>query len=190
MHHFHIQMNMLLLLKVYLKMLLISKCWMLLYQERCTVCNGWKPLRLSQYVRWTVILREELVRDSEAPGSRLFTTLEATQGQLDAFFSHLPYKCHQNWVASVRDWLDICSWVTSRVAWVQNPPHFTPNRKILLQYTPIQTANFGVDGADKNTLQYLVVTSYSLVYMLVGRAARWARLQIRRIVRPSPSTLI
>jgi len=27
--------------------------------------------------------------------------LEATQGQSDGFFSQLPYKCHQNWVASV-----------------------------------------------------------------------------------------
>ena len=29
--------------------------------------------------------------------------LEATQGQLDGFFSQLPYKCHQNRVASVGD---------------------------------------------------------------------------------------
>jgi len=26
------------------------------------------------------------------------TTLEATQGQIDGFFSQLPYKCHQNQV--------------------------------------------------------------------------------------------
>ena len=31
------------------------------------------------------------------------TTLEATQGQIDGFFSQLPYKCHQNRVASVGD---------------------------------------------------------------------------------------
>ena len=30
-------------------------------------------------------------------------TLEATQGQIDSFFSQLPYKCHQNRVASVGD---------------------------------------------------------------------------------------
>jgi len=30
-------------------------------------------------------------------------TLEATQGQFDIFFSQLPYKCHQNRVASVGD---------------------------------------------------------------------------------------
>ena len=31
------------------------------------------------------------------------TTLEATQGQIDGFFSQLPYKCHQNRVASGGD---------------------------------------------------------------------------------------
>jgi len=31
------------------------------------------------------------------------TTLEATQGQMDGFFSQLPYKSHQNRVASVED---------------------------------------------------------------------------------------
>jgi hypothetical protein len=30
-------------------------------------------------------------------------TLEATQGQIDGFFSELIYKCHQNRVASVGD---------------------------------------------------------------------------------------
>jgi len=30
-------------------------------------------------------------------------TLEATQGQIDGFFRQLPYKCHQNRVASVGD---------------------------------------------------------------------------------------
>jgi len=44
------------------------------------------------------------------------TALEATQGQMDGFFSQLPYKCHQNRVASVGCWLTICPWVTSRVA--------------------------------------------------------------------------
>ena len=29
------------------------------------------------------------------------TALEATQGQMDGFFSQLPYRCHQNRVASV-----------------------------------------------------------------------------------------
>ena len=43
------------------------------------------------------------------------STLEATQGQNDSFFSQLPYKCHQNRVASVGDWLEICPWVASRV---------------------------------------------------------------------------
>jgi len=34
---------------------------------------------------------------------RAGTTLEATQGQFDGFFSQLPYKCHQNRVASAGD---------------------------------------------------------------------------------------
>jgi len=42
-------------------------------------------------------------------------TLQATQGQIDGFFSQLPYTCHQNRVASVGDGLDICPWVASRV---------------------------------------------------------------------------
>ena len=32
-------------------------------------------------------------------------TVEATQGQIDGFFRQLPYKCHQNRVASVGDWI-------------------------------------------------------------------------------------
>jgi len=32
-----------------------------------------------------------------------YTTLEATQWQIDGFFSQLPCKCHQNRVASVGD---------------------------------------------------------------------------------------
>ena len=43
------------------------------------------------------------------------STLEATQGQIDGFFSQLPCKCHQNRVASVEDRPQICPWVTSRV---------------------------------------------------------------------------
>jgi len=31
----------------------------------------------------------------------LLPALEATQGQMDGFFSQLPYKCHQNRVAYV-----------------------------------------------------------------------------------------
>ena len=31
------------------------------------------------------------------------STLEATQVQIDGFFSQLPYKCHRNRMASVRD---------------------------------------------------------------------------------------
>jgi hypothetical protein len=42
-------------------------------------------------------------------------TLDTTQGQIDGFFSQLPYKCHQDWVASVGDWLEIGPWVASSV---------------------------------------------------------------------------
>jgi hypothetical protein len=43
------------------------------------------------------------------------STLEATQGQMDAFCSQLAYKCHQNRVASMGDLLETCPLVTSRV---------------------------------------------------------------------------
>ena len=43
------------------------------------------------------------------------STLEATQGQIDGFFSQFPCKCHPNRVASVGDPLEICPWVTPRV---------------------------------------------------------------------------
>ena len=53
--------------------------------------------------------------------------MEATQGQIDGFFSQLPYKCHQNRVASVGDWLQICPWVASRVVY-QKIPNRYPSR--------------------------------------------------------------
>ena len=38
----------------------------------------------------------------ETPGGmRALASLEATQGQIDGDLSQLPYKCHQNRVASV-----------------------------------------------------------------------------------------
>ena len=43
------------------------------------------------------------------------TTLGTTQGQMDGFFSQLPYKRRQNRVASVGDGFKICPWVASRV---------------------------------------------------------------------------
>jgi hypothetical protein len=45
-------------------------------------------------------------------------TLEATHGNIDDFFVHLPYKCHQNEVASVGDCLSSCLWVACRVSFV------------------------------------------------------------------------
>ena len=41
--------------------------------------------------------------------------LETTQGQIDSFFSQLPFKCYLPEVASVADSLKICPWVASRV---------------------------------------------------------------------------
>ena len=41
--------------------------------------------------------------------------VEATQGQIDGFFSQLPYKYHLEEVAFVGDWLKISPWVASRV---------------------------------------------------------------------------
>ena len=43
------------------------------------------------------------------------TTLEATHGQMDGFFSHLPYTCSLEEVASVGDGLKICPQVDPRV---------------------------------------------------------------------------
>ena len=43
------------------------------------------------------------VRDLVAGSCPCSTTLESTQVQIDGFFSQLPYKCHQNRVASVGD---------------------------------------------------------------------------------------
>jgi len=47
---------------------------------------------------------------AEVRGLQIYATiyatppaLKATQGQMDGFFSSLPYKCHQNRVASVGD---------------------------------------------------------------------------------------
>ena len=74
--------------------------------HRCFWCTGLAP--------WEF--------ESPFPGSLISTfleagsTLEATQGKIDGFFSQLPYKCRQNRVASVGDWLVICPWVASRVA--------------------------------------------------------------------------
>ena len=47
-------------------------------------------------------IASRLVRCGEVPGE-MQSTLEATQGEMDGFFSQLPYKCHQNRVASVGD---------------------------------------------------------------------------------------
>ena len=44
------------------------------------------------------------------------SALEATQGQMDGFFSRPPYKCHFEEVASVGDLLSICPQLDSRVA--------------------------------------------------------------------------
>ena len=41
--------------------------------------------------------------------------LEASQGQIDGFFSQLPFKYNLPEVASVGDFLKICPWVASRV---------------------------------------------------------------------------
>ena len=41
--------------------------------------------------------------------------LEATQGQINGFFSHLPYKCYLEEMASMGDWFKICPQLESRV---------------------------------------------------------------------------
>ena len=51
------------------------------------------------------------------PGRRIGgnSTLKKTQGQIDGFFSQLPFKCYLPEVASVGDRLKICPRVASRV---------------------------------------------------------------------------
>ena len=41
-------------------------------------------------------------------------TLETSQGQIDGFFSQLPFKCYLSEVASVGNRLKTCPWVASR----------------------------------------------------------------------------
>ena len=50
------------------------------------------------------------------PSGTFQSALDATQGQIDGFFSQLPYKCQLEEVASVGDSLEICPWVASSVA--------------------------------------------------------------------------
>ena len=49
------------------------------------------------------------------------STLETTQGQIDGFFSQLPFRCYLPEVASVGDRHKICPWVASRVVCGINP---------------------------------------------------------------------
>jgi len=46
---------------------------------------------------------EGLQRGTALEGWAAIPALEATQVQIDGFLSQLPYKCHQNRVASVGD---------------------------------------------------------------------------------------
>ena len=48
-------------------------------------------------------------------GAKRKSVLEATQGQIDGFFSQLPFKCYPLEVASVGDSLKICPWVAFSV---------------------------------------------------------------------------
>ena len=51
----------------------------------------------------------------EAISKVLDTAPEATQGQMDSFFSQLPYKCYLEEVASVGDGLKVFSQLDFRV---------------------------------------------------------------------------
>jgi len=53
---------------------------------------------------------------------RFGSALEATQGQIDGFCSQLPYKCHQNRVASVGDSLKIFPRVAPREGGTRGRP--------------------------------------------------------------------
>ena len=52
--------------------------------------------------------------------------LEATQGQMDGFFSQLSYKCHLEEVASVGDLLKICPQLESRVGYLAHKKQLPP----------------------------------------------------------------
>ena len=49
------------------------------------------------------VVTQRDVKRHRTPSRGALTTLETTQRKMDGFFSHLPYKCHQNRVASVGD---------------------------------------------------------------------------------------
>jgi len=53
---------------------------------------------------------------------RAMPILEATQGQMDGFFSQLTFTCHLEEVASVGDLLEICSQPDSRVVGQRDAP--------------------------------------------------------------------
>ena len=64
---------------------------------------------------------EGMFREKDAGLEREVTlsrsaTLVANQGQIDGFFGRLPYKCHQNRMASMGDCLEICPRGTSRMS--------------------------------------------------------------------------
>jgi len=50
---------------------------------------------------WGRVARERGVH--HVHGEKTLAAMEATQGQIDGFFSQLPYKCHLEEVASVGD---------------------------------------------------------------------------------------
>jgi hypothetical protein len=58
------------------------------------------------------------LKDKTNLGPLQSSTLETTQGQIDGFFSQIPFKFYLPEVASVEDGLEIFPWVASRVVYV------------------------------------------------------------------------
>jgi hypothetical protein len=67
--------------------------------------------------------------------TRSAPALEATQGQMDGFFSQLLYKCHLQESASVGDRLKICPHIDSRVVPLQPPPPLSTPHDEKLQHS-------------------------------------------------------
>ena len=57
----------------------------------------------------------QIQKNEQYRSTKWVPALEATQGQMDGFFSQLPYKCYLEEVASVGNGLKICPQLDSRV---------------------------------------------------------------------------
>ena len=86
---------------IYEGMKLVFKAHRLVYHSTL----GLRVIKKKKKKSVTDLARSEVMKSgSDMPSGRssMFTVI-STQGQIDGFFSQLPYNCHQNRVASVGD---------------------------------------------------------------------------------------